>query len=151
MSAEFDFITTSDRPALLGISTVETHEAVQSALNRMGYKVHTTQNHGEFLHRFNQVPYHLAVLEENFSETTLEANESLHALHGMPMSQRRHCVLVLVGESFATFNPIQAFQFGVHAVMNPNELFLAQQLMEKTVADNEVFIHTFRDALRRLA
>ncbi|MBM3848333.1 MAG: hypothetical protein FJ405_18855 [Verrucomicrobia bacterium] len=151
MSGEFDFITTTDRPALLGISTVAIHESVQSALTQMGYKVHTTQNHGEFLHRFNQVPYQLVVLEETFSESTLEMNESLIAVQGMLMSQRRHAVMVLVGNSFSTFNPIQAFQYGMHAVLNPNEMFLTQQLLEKAVADHDVFIHTFRDAIRRLA
>ena len=151
MSVDFDFITTNDRPALLGISTVEIHEAVQSALNQLGYKVHTTQNHGEFLHRFNQVPYQVVVLEEGFVESNLASNESLHALQMMLMAQRRHSVVVLVGASFSTFNPIQAFQFGVHAVLNPNEIFLTQQLLEKAVADHEIFIHTFLDAARRLA
>ncbi|MBI1842810.1 MAG: hypothetical protein HYR88_18380 [Verrucomicrobia bacterium] len=151
MSVDFDFITTSDRPALLGISSTETLEAIQSGLAQLGYKVHTTQNHGEFLHRFNQLAYHLAVVEEDFSGGRLETNESLLSMQQMLMPNRRQTVLVVIGASFATFNPIQAYQYGAHAVLNPNEMFLAQQLIEKAVADNDLFMHTFRDALRRLA
>ena len=151
MPNEFDFITTNDRPALLGITTTTLLEAIQASLSQLGYKIHTTQNHGEFLHRFNQVPYQVTVVEETFGNCALETNESLHAIQSMAMATRRHTVVVLIGNSFATFNPIQAFQFGVHAVLNPNEIFLAQQLLEKAVADNDIFMHTFRDGLRRLA
>ena len=151
MPNEFDFITTNDRPALLGISATPVLEAIQGALSQLGYKIHTTQNHGEFLHRFNQVPYQVTVLEENFCNCTIETNESLLALQQVAMINRRHTVLLLIGPSFATFNPIQAFQHGAHAVLNPNEIFLAQQLLEKAVADNDIFMHTFRDGLRRLA
>ncbi len=151
MAGEFDFITTSDRPALLGISSTEVLETIQSAVGQLGVKVHTTQNHGEFLHRYNQIGYNLAVVEESFSGSTLETNESLLSLQQLTMANRRLTVVVLIGQTFATFNPIQAYQYGVHAVLHPNEMFLAQQLIEKAVADNDLFMHTFRDALRRLA
>ena len=82
---------------------------------------------------------------------TLETNESLLSLQQTLMTNRRQTVVVLIGSSFATFNPIQAYQHGAHAVLHPNEMFLAQQLIEKAVADNDLFMHTFRDALRRLA
>jgi len=150
MSLEFDFITTSDRPALVGTTTPAVTDAMQAALAQLGYKVHMAQNHGEFLHRYTQVPYQMVVVEETFAGSTLESNESLQNIQPMLMVHRRHSVFVLVGASFATFNPLQAFQYGVHAVLNPSELFLAQQLLEKAAADNDLFLHTYRDNLRRL-
>jgi len=92
----------------------------------------------------------MVVVEETFAGSTLESNESLQNIQPMLMVHRRHSVFVLVGASFATFNPLQAFQYGVHAVLNPSELFLAQQLLEKAAADNDLFLHTYRDNLRRL-
>lgn len=151
MANEFDFITTSDRPALLGVSTNTVQDPMQGALTQLGYKVHTTQNHGEFLHRYNQIPYQVVVIEDCFAGCTLETNESLQAMQQLMMPLRRHSVVVLVGAAFATFNPLQAFQYGVHVVLNPNEMFLGQQLLEKAIADNDLFLHTFRDGVRRLA
>ena len=151
MANEFDFITTSDRPALLGVSTNTVQDPMQGALTQLGYKVHTTQNHGEFLHRYNQIPYQVVVIEDWFAGCTLETNESLQAMQQLMMPLRRHSVVVLVGAAFATFNPLQAFQYGVHVVLNPNEMFLGQQLLEKAIADNDLFLHTFRDGVRRLA
>jgi len=92
----------------------------------------------------------VVILEDVFGGGTLEENESLLALQRMPMQQRRHAVVVLVGAAFATFNPMQAFQQGVHSVVNPAEAFLLIQLIQKAVADNDIFLHTFRHAQQRL-
>jgi len=56
----------------------------------------------------------------------------------------------LLGDNFQTFTPMQAFQQSVHAVINSSELFLLKQLIEKTIADNEVFLQTFRETQARV-
>ena len=139
MSIELDFLTATDRPALLGLSTPELQETAKTALEQLGFKVHTAVNHGEFLHKFAQVPYQLVVLEELFSATTPEENDSLRALQRMSMSQRRQAVFILFGFNMATFNPMQAYQQCVHAVVNPSEMFLLIQLVQKAIADNDMF------------
>ena len=151
MSVEFDFLTPDDKPALLGLSTPELQDTAKTALDQLGYKVHIAANHGEFLHKFGQVAYNVVILEEMFSSATPEENESLHMLQRMPMNLRRHAVVVLFGFSLATFNPLQAFQQGVHAVVNPSEMFLLIQLIQKAVVDNDMFLHTLREAQKRLA
>jgi ActR/RegA family two-component response regulator len=151
MSFELDFLTPTDRPALLGLSTPELQETAKSALDQLGFKVHTAVNHGEFLHKFAQVPYHVVLIEELFSASVPEENESLAVLQRMPMNQRRQAVVILFGQNMATFNPMQAYQQGVHAVVNPAEIFLIMQLVQKSVADNDLFLNTYREVQRRLA
>ncbi|SRR5258706_3177521 len=150
MSAEFDFLTPDDKPALMGLSSTELADNAKAALDQLGYKVHSAANHGEFLHKFAQTPYQVVVLEDIFGGTAFEENETLLALQRMPMALRRHAVIVLVGANFATFNPMQAFQQGVHSVVNPSEVFLLIQLIQKAVADNDIFFHTFRQSQQRL-
>jgi hypothetical protein len=41
---------------------------------------------------------------------------------------------------------MQAFQQSVNAVINPSEIFLLKQLIEKSVADNNFFLHSFRES-----
>src|ERR1041384_6037494 len=151
MSIEFEFLTPNDKPALLGLSTPELQDTAKTALDQLGYKVHVAVNHGEFLHKFAQVGYHVVVLEDMFSSATPEENESLLTLQRMPMSMRRHTVAILFCFSLATFKPLQAFQQGVHAVVNPSEMFLLIQLIQKAAADNDMFLHTLREAQKRLA
>lgn len=149
MAENFDFVSTTDKPALLAFSTPEWLEAARAALNGLGYKVHTAATHGDFLVRFSQVRYQVVILEELFAANEINENLTLKALQSMPMSQRRHATIILFGNSFQTFTPTQAFQQSVHAVINSSELFLLQQLVEKAVADNSVILHSFREAQAR--
>ena len=150
MSNKFEFISTSDKPALLAFSTPEWMEPARVALSELGYKIHTAATHGDFLIRFSQVRYQLVIVEERFAANDISENLTLQALQHMPMSQRRHSTIVLLGESFQTFTPMQAFQQSVHAVINTSEMFLIKQLIEKAVADNSLFLHSYREAQNRL-
>ena len=149
MSNKFEFISATDKPALLAFSTPEWLEAARSALVELGYKVHTAATHSDFLIRFSQIRYQVVVIEELFAANEISENLTLQALQHMPMSQRRHTTTILFGNSYQTFTPMQAFQESVHAVINSSELFLLKQLIEKAVADNTLFLHSFREAQNR--
>jgi hypothetical protein len=149
MSNKFDFISANDKPALLAFSTPEWLDAAKAALTELGYKVHTAATHSDFLIRFSQIRYQVVVVEELFAANNIGENLTLQALQTMPMAQRRHSTIILFGESFQTFTPMQAFQQSVHAVISSSELFLLKQLIEKAVADNTLFLHSFREAQRR--
>src|SRR4029077_2907096 len=142
-------VSTTDKPALLAFSTPEGLEAAKTALSELGYKVHTAATHGDFLIRFSQVRYQVVILEERFAANDITENLTLQALQQMPMGQRRHSTVILFGDSFQTFTPMQAFQQSVHAVINSSELFLLKQLIEKAVADNSLFLHSFHEAQTR--
>ena len=149
MTKQFDFVSASDKPALLAFSTPEWLEAAKAALEELGYKVHTAATHSDFLIRFSQVHYQVVILEELFAANNISENLTLRALQVMPMNERRHATIILFGDSFQTFTPMQAFQQSVHAVINSSELFLLKQLIEKAVADNTIFLSSFREAQSR--
>jgi hypothetical protein len=115
----------------------------------LGYKVHTAATHADFFNRFSQVRYEVVLIEECFAANNIEENHTLHGMQRMPMSQRRHTTVILIGDSFQTFTPMQAFQHSVHAVISSSEIFLLKQLVEKSVADNDLFHHSFREAHAR--
>jgi DNA-binding NtrC family response regulator len=150
MADDFDFISAADKPALLAFSTPELMEAAKQALQELGYKVHTAATHSDFLIRFTQIRYQVVILEELFAANSIEENTTLQAIQAMPMNQRRHATIVLLGGSFQTFTPMQAFQQSVSSVINPSELFLLKQLIEKSVADNDFFYHSFREVQTNL-
>src|SRR5258705_5329046 len=150
MSNKFEFISTTDKPALLAFSTPEWLEAARGALNELNYKVHTAATHGDFLIRFSQIRYQVVIVEELFAANNISENLTMKALQDMPMAQRRQATVILFGESFQTFTPMQAFQHSVHAVINSSELFLLKQLIEKDVADNALFVHAYRAAQNKV-
>jgi tRNA U38,U39,U40 pseudouridine synthase TruA len=150
MAEDFDFISATDKPALLAFSTPEWLEIARSALVELGYKVHTAATHSDFATRFSQIRYQVVIIEECFAANSLDENSTLHLMQNMAMSQRRHATIILFGTSFQTFTPMQAFQQSVHAVINASELFLLKQLIEKAVADNTFFLHSYREAQANL-
>jgi len=150
MSEKFDFISATDKPALLAFSTPEWLDTAKAALQELGYKVHTAATHSDFLIRFSQVRYQVVILEECFAANTMEENLTLKALQSMQMNHRRHATVILFGNSFQTFTPMQAFQQSVHAVINSSELFLLKQLIEKAVGDNTMFQHSIREVQERV-
>ena len=151
MPTELDFITTADKPALLGLSTPEWMDAAMVALNEHGYKVHTAGTHADFLTRFLQNKYDIVITEELFASDSAEENESLIGLQNMQMEQRRHCSMILLGDEVQTFNVLEAYQRSVHAVVNRSEIFLLGQLVQKVVEDREFFWKTFDETQTLLA
>jgi hypothetical protein len=150
MADKFEFISANDKPALLAFSTPEWLEAARTALAELGYKVHTAATHGDFLVRFSQIRYQVVIVEELFAANVLSENLTLQALQSMPMGQRRHATVILFGDSFQTFSPLHAFQQSVHAVVSSSELFLLKQLIEKAIADNTLFMHSYRETQTRV-
>jgi hypothetical protein len=150
MDGSFDFISTEDKPALIAFSTPEWLETVKAALTELGYKVHTAATHSDFLVRFSQVHYQVVVIEELFGANNIDENLTLKSLQAMPVNQRRHATTILLGDSFQTFMPMEAFKHSVHAVINSAEMFLLKQLVEKAVADNNFFLHSFREVQNRV-
>src|SRR5208283_4854844 len=106
MSDKFDFVSATDKPALLAFSTPEWLETARAALAELGYKVHTAATHTDFLIRFSQVHYQVVILEELFAANNISENLTLEALQHMPMDQRRHATVLLLGDSFQTFTPM---------------------------------------------
>lgn len=146
MPAQFEFLSASDKPALIAFSNPEWMETARAALMELGYKVHTAATHADFLNRFTQVRYEVVIIEECFAANSIEENHTLRALQRMPMGQRRHATVILLGNSYQTFTPMQAFQQSVHAVISSSEIFLLKQLVEKSAADNDLFLHSYREA-----
>jgi len=150
MTHSFDFVSNEDKPALIAFSTPEWLDEAKTALQELGYKVHTAATHSDFLMRFSQVHYQVVLVEELFGANTPEENVSLQALRTMPMNQRRHATILLIGNSFQTFTPMEAFKNSVHAVINSSEMFLLKQLVEKAAADNELFLKSYREVQTRI-
>jgi hypothetical protein len=148
---ETQFITASDKPALIAFSTPDWLDAVKIALRGLNYKVHTAATHSDFLVRFSQIRYQVVVVEELFGAETLEENSTLRALQKMPMNERRHATIILLGNTFQTFAPMEAFQHSVHAVINSSEMFMLKQLIEKAVAENVLFLQRYLEVQNRVS
>ena len=93
----------------------------------------------------------VVVVEELFGANNLDENSTLKALQTMQMGLRRHATVILLGNSFQTFAPMEAFQQSVHVVINSSEMFMLKQLVEKAVAENTLFLQSYREVQRHVS
>ena len=117
----------------------------------MGYKVHVVETHLQFETRYNQINYQVVVIEDIFAGNPTEENPSLQFLQNLPMAQRRYADLFLLGGAFETLNTLQAFSQSVHCVVNYTEIPMIGQLIQKTIAENNLFLNTFREIQHRVS
>ena len=150
MTGSFDFVGSGDKPALIAFSTPAWMESAKAALTELGYKVHTAATHSDFILRFSQVQYQVVLVEELFGANHIGENLTLKSLQNLTVGLRRHATVLLIGDSFQTFTPMEAFKHSVHAVINSSELFLLKQLVEKAVAENAAFLYNFREIQNRV-
>ncbi len=148
---EYEYISPTDKPALLALSSMETLANLQTICLELGYKVHVASNHEDFTRRFNALNYQLVVVEEQFASASIETNETLRAIQLMPMQKRRHCVFVLLGEKWQTMNPLVAWQQSVHAVVGKADFSSIGQIITKVTSDNDIFLNTFREVSDAIA
>lgn len=137
-------------PALLAISTPDAVAGAKQTLTEMGYKVHVVDSYEQFDIRYNQINYQVVIIEETFAGGNLLDNPTLRWVQNLPMNQRRHATIFLLGGTMETLNALQAFSLSVHCVINYTEFGVLQELVQKTVAENELFLTTFREAQRRV-
>jgi CheY-like chemotaxis protein len=151
MNDKFDFISATDKPALVACANPDWLDAAKKALQELGYKIHVAADHEDFLSRFSQVRYQIVLVEDLFNAGKIEENQSLKTLQKMIMGQRRHATIILVGNSVRTLDPMQSFQQSVHAVINTSEMPVLKQLVEKIMAENTLFLHNFREVQEHVA
>ena len=150
MAENFEFISAGDKAALIAFTTPTWLDATKGALEELHYRVNTAATHGDFLLRYSRIRYDVVVVEELFCASALAENLTLKNLQNMPMAQRRHSTVILIGDSFQTYSSQEAFQQSVHTVINPAELFLLRELIEKALADNHQFLTGLRETQARI-
>jgi hypothetical protein len=147
---EFDFIGPNDQPALLAITSPEPLAMAKAAMTEMGYKTHVVETHPQFETRYNQINYQVILIEETFAGTPFAENASLRMVQNLSMSQRRYATFFLIGPNVESLNTMQAFSQSVHCVLNFGELPMLREVVQKTVAENDLFLSTFRETQRRV-
>jgi hypothetical protein len=147
---QFEIIAPGDLAALVALTTPEVIASTRTALASIGFKVHAVENHEDFEIRYNQVNYHIVVIEDIFAFSSFsKENLSLRFIQNLPMIQRRHAVFFLIGSRMESLNAMQAFALSVHCVVNYKELAMLPDIFKKTLADNDLFLAAFRDVQRR--
>ena len=150
MSFDTEFISNNAAPALLAINMPEWLARSRAILTQCGYKVRAASNHEDFYSRLTRTRYEVVVMEEGFSSDSIVDNVSLYRVQQMAMPERRNTTMIILGNSFETLNPRQAFQQSVHAVLHPDDIESLGPVVQQAVTNNSLFNEVFNAAEQRL-
>lgn len=150
MAIDLDFLNPSYKPALVALSEQDVVDSCRDVLRDLNYKILVATSHEDFATRFNNVQFQVVLLEDRFASASPEENMSLTTLQRMPMMQRRHAALILLGHDFQSLNALQAFSRSVHAVVNWADLGSLSQIIQQTAAENALFLNVYREAQLRV-
>ena len=99
------------------------------------------------IERMRYTPYDVIVIHENFAGSSLRSNSLLSYLAMLPMAQRRHSFVCLIGPSFKTLDAMQAFSQSVHLVVHPSDLPNLTAILRKSTVEFELLYKVYKDAV----
>ena len=144
--SSLDFFELGDKTSLI-CADPSTTDAVRASLKSLGYKSHTAETAEMAIERLRYTQYDVIVIDENFAGSSLRSNTLLGYLSALPMAQRRHSFVCLIGSSFKTLDAMQAFAQSVHVVVNPADLPNLTPILRKGTAEFELQYKVYKDAV----
>ena len=146
---KMDFFELGDKTSLI-CGDSSTREAAKATLREFGYKFHIAETPELAIERMRYTNYDCIIVQENFAGSSLRSNAVLNYLTPLPMAQRRHSFVCLVGPSFETLDAMQAFAQSVHLVLNPADLPNLTAILKKGLAEFELLYRAYKDTLEAL-
>ena len=141
-----DFFELGDKTSLICCEPL-TAETARATLKSLGYKSHSAETSESAIDRLRYTAYDVVIIHENFAGGSLRTNALLSYLATLPMAQRRHSFVCLVGESFRTFDAMQAFTQSVHVVVHPLDMPNFPAILRKSIAEFELLYKVYKDAV----
>ena len=144
--SKFDFFELGDKTSLI-CADPGTTELARSVVRELGYKSHVAETAEMAIERFRYTPYDVLIIHESFAGNSLHSNALLNYLATLPMNQRRHAFVCLIGSSFKTLDAMQAFTHSVHLVVHPADLPNFAAILKKSTAEFAVLYKVYNDVV----
>lgn len=124
-------------------------EKAKAALEKLEYAVHVPSKPAEAVRRIGRNRYSVVIVHDKYGGDA-DKNLLMQALAPMPMAQRRHMCVGLVGDGLRTFDNMMAFAKSVSFVVAEGDLEKLEQIVKQAVTDNDKFYSVFRDILQEI-
>jgi hypothetical protein len=144
--SKIDFFELGDKTSLI-CADPSTTESVRGSLRDLGFKSHVAETSEMGIERIRYTAYDIVVIHEQFAGSSLASNAMLSYLATLPMAQRRHSFVCLVGPSFKTLDAMQAFSHSVHVVVHPLDLPNLTAILRKSTVEFELLYKVYKDAV----
>jgi hypothetical protein len=140
------FLEVGDRTALI-CDDGPTSSTLMATLEGIDFKCHSAETSDRAIELMAYTSYDLIAVAETFSGSSLKTNMVLRYLSMLPMAQRRHSYVFLVGNSLRTLDAMQAYTESVHLVVNAADLPNLGAILKRGLAEFDLFYRTYKFVL----
>ena len=145
----FDFVEEGAETALLCEPDPAIRAKIRMALKKMEYNITEPKSAVEALKQMRFHVFELVVLNELFDTQDPDKNNLLKYMAQLTMDTRRNIFLALVTNRFRTMDSMMAFNKSVNIIVNVNNMDEMQKILKRSLADNTVFYHVFKESLTK--
>jgi DNA-directed RNA polymerase subunit RPC12/RpoP len=149
-SSSSDDFAEGARPALICESNPEIQGQFVKALKELGFSPIVPASVDETFEKIRFTRFEVVILNELFGGSTVEQNDLLEHFVKMPMIDRRHIFLALVGNGFTSMDNGASFSKSVNVVINQKDAQNFKSILKKSLADNEQFYRMYKTILKEL-
>ena len=146
---QMDFFEIGDKTSLICADPGST-EVAKATLRELGFKFHVAETPELAVERIRYTNYDCIIVHENFAGSSLRSNAVLNYLGPLPMAQRRHSFVCLIGPSLKTLDAMEAFTLSVHLTLNPVDLPNLVPILKKSLAEFELLYRSYKDTVETL-
>ncbi|HEX8947533.1 MAG TPA: hypothetical protein VF790_01155 [Dissulfurispiraceae bacterium] len=137
------------RTALVCEDNDGTRGSITAALEGLGYRVEAGAGADDTFEKLRFNRYDVIVINEKFGGSA-EDNKVYKHLQFMPMSNRRHIFVALIGQGLKTADNMTAFSKSANVVVNEQDIPNLKAILKKSVADNDQFYKVYKESLVKL-
>jgi hypothetical protein len=145
-----DKIGRDDRSALICCHEPTYQEYLAGQLRALGFKVHHATTAALGMQRLGVRSYHVVALLENLEGCLLGNNTLLQHLAAMPTDDRHGVYVILLCQSFATGDELNAYAQSVNQLIHYQDLTQFAELVGSSLEEYEAGNRHFHAVLREV-
>lgn len=128
----------------------QNQDAWTRVLEEKEYKVQYARSPEHAVHKMRLTHFDLVGMHENYGGLALQENPVYRHLQEIPMATRRNIFFALTGSHFKSLDNIAAFSKSVNVVVSENDMGNLNQILKKSINENDAFYKVFKETLRAM-
>jgi predicted Zn finger-like uncharacterized protein len=144
----FDFVEEEGKTALICESDLSIKKKIADVLHIMEYHFTEAESARDALKQMRYHDYDMIIVNEDFDTKNPDSNGVLIYLERLSMDIRRNIFVTMISSRFHTMDNMMTFNKSVNLIINIKNIDDIDKVLQRGIADNELFYRVFRDSLK---
>ena len=145
----FGYIRPESETAMICEQDSVIRDMVEGELKKMGFLTVTPASDKEAFKQMGFHVFNVIFIDEDFDAGEWETNNVLRYLENLDMDIRRKSYVVLVSQTLATMDYLQAYNKSVNLVINKRDIGGVEKILSQAMAEHEDFYRLFKEKIRK--